>query len=123
MIDAAVRSVLAVEGPATFVTTGPQGPHLVATWQSYLDVLDDHTLVFPAGGYRQTEANLEAGSPVQMMLGARGPEIAGGALGFRLRGTAELQSGNAVHERVRARFPWCRAAVVFRVTAVEKVLG
>ena len=27
------------------------------------------------------------------------------------------------HERVKRRFPWARAAVVFRVGSVEQVLG
>lgn len=113
---------MAAEGSATFLTTGPGGPHLVATWQSYLDVVDDSTITFPAGGYRVTEENLKAGSPVQMVIGSRGAAAGSGA-GFRLSGTASLESGNKAHERVRAKYPWCRAAVVFRVTKVEQILG
>jgi hypothetical protein len=122
MIDAAVRTALAAEGPAAFLTTGPGGPHLVATWQSYLDVLDDSTLAFPAGGYRVTEANLDGGSVLTMVIGSRGG-AAGSGTGFRLTGAARLESGTPVHDRVRARFPWCRAAVVFHVTGVERILG
>ncbi|GEJ57535.1 pyridoxamine 5'-phosphate oxidase family protein [Anaeromyxobacter diazotrophicus] len=119
MIDEAVRAVLAQEGSAAFVTQGPGGPHLVATWQSYLRVLDDATLAFPAGGYRKTEENLRAGSPVQMILGAKEPR----ASGYRLSGRAELQADTPIHAELKQRFPWCRAAVVLHVTQVEKVLG
>ncbi len=119
MITDAIRTVLKQEGPAAFVTEGADGPHLVATWQSYLRVLDDATLAFPAGGYRRTEQNLRAGSDVQMIVGAKQPS----GVGFRLRGRAELESGGPVHARLRQEFPWCRAAVVLHVTAVEKVLG
>ena len=119
MITDAIRAVLKQEGPAAFVTTGPGGPHLVATWQSYLRVLDDATLAFPAGGYRRTEENLRAGSEVQMIVGAKQPT----GTGFRLTGRAELETAGPVHARLRQEFPWCRAAVVLRVTGVEKVLG
>ncbi len=54
----AVRGVLAHEGSAAFVTQGEGGPHLVATWHSYIHVLDGQTLAFPAGGFRQTEENV-----------------------------------------------------------------
>jgi hypothetical protein len=122
MIDEAVRSVLTEEGPASFVTTGPAGAHLVATWQSYLEIVDDATFAFPAAGYLVTEDNLKAGSACQMIIGRqRGP--AGPSLGFRLTGSAAVQEGTPIHQQVKAKFPWCRAAVVFTVTAVERILG
>lgn len=120
MLNDTVKSVLASEGPATFVTTGSEGPHLAATWQSYIEVIDEETLLFPAGGYRQTEANVNAGSALQLILGGH---VNGKGLGFRLTGTAEFQSGTPLYERVHGRFPWSRAAVVLHVTRVEKVLG
>lgn len=120
MITESVRAVLAQEGSATFVTAGPEGPHLVATWQSYLTILDDQTIAFPAGGYRQTEANLKANPSLQMIIGSRLPS---GALGFRLSGKAEIQTGTPVHAQLKERFPWCRGAVILRLEAVEKVLG
>jgi hypothetical protein len=122
MLDANVRAVLGAEGSATFVTKGADGPHLVATWQSYLDVVDDETLVFPAGGYRMTEANLARDPSIQMIIAdKRSP--AGPAIGFRLTGTAELQSTNAQHERLKAKYPWCRGVVVMHVKHVERILG
>jgi hypothetical protein len=114
--------VLGTEGSATFVTNGPEGPHLVATWQSYLDVVDDETLAFPAGGYRVTEANLERDPSVQMVIADKRSPV-GPAIGFRLMGTAELQSGQALHERLKTKHPWCRGVVVMRVTSVERILG
>ncbi|HEY3366321.1 MAG TPA: pyridoxamine 5'-phosphate oxidase family protein [Symbiobacteriaceae bacterium] len=123
MINAAVRSVLATEGPATFMTVGEGGPHLVATWQSYLDLLDDTTIAFPAGGFFVTEANLKAGSTMQMVVGAKTGTLSGKPQGYRISGTAEVQTGTEIHQRVKAKFPWCRAAVVMRVTGVEKIHG
>ncbi|ACL64973.1 pyridoxamine 5'-phosphate oxidase-related FMN-binding [Anaeromyxobacter dehalogenans 2CP-1] len=119
MIPDRLKAALKGEGSAAFVTQGPDGPHLVATWNSYLDVLDADTLVFPAGGYRKTEENLRSGSPVQMIVGGHDPA----GIGFRLTGRAALEVDTPNHQRVKQRFPWARAAVVFRVGSVEQVLG
>lgn len=119
MIPDRLRAALKQEGSAAFVTQGPAGPHLVATWNSYIEVVDASTLVFPAGGYRKTEENLRSGSPVQMIVGGHLPE----GVGFRLRGSAALEVGTPHHARLKQRFPWSRAAVVLRVSEVEQVLG
>ncbi len=119
MLPEELREALTQEGSAAFVTEGAQGVHLVATWNSYLRVLDDRTLAFPAGGYRRTEENVRGGSAVQMIVGAKQPK----GIGFRLRGRAEFQAGTPVHAQLQRDFPWCRAAVLLHVDAVEKVLG
>jgi hypothetical protein len=119
MIPERLKAALAEEGSAAFVTQGPAGPHLVATWNSYIELLDSRTLVFPAGGYRTTEENLRGGSAVQMIIGGHVPD----GVGFRLTGRAELEVGTPHHARVRQRFPWSRAAVVLHVSGVEQVLG
>jgi len=33
------------------------------------------------------------------------------------------KAGTPVHDQLEKRFPWCRAAVVVRISRVEKVLG
>jgi hypothetical protein len=119
MIPDRLKAAIGGEGSAAFVTQGPDGPHLVATWNSYLELIGDDTLVFPAGGYRKTEENLRRGSPVQMIVGGHVPQ----GIGFRLIGRAALETGTPNHERVKRRFPWARAAVVLRVDSVEQVLG
>ncbi|WP_257308405.1 pyridoxamine 5'-phosphate oxidase family protein [Geothrix fuzhouensis] len=122
ILDATIRAVLGAEGSATFLTNGADGPHLVATWQSYLEVVDDETLAFPAGGYRVTEANLARDPSVQMIIAdKRSP--AGPAIGFRLTGAAEVQSGNALHERLKVKYSWCRGVVVMHVKHLERILG
>ena len=54
MIPDRLKAAIKGEGSAAFVTQGPDGPHLVATWNSYLELVGDDTLEFPAGGYRKT---------------------------------------------------------------------
>lgn len=123
LITDRVKAVLAHEGSATFVTTGEQGPHLAATWQSYIQIVDASTIAFPAGGMRQTEANVQAGSSAEMLIGSHLPEENGKGVGFRLVGSLEFQSGTPLHEQLKQRFPWCRAAVVMHIVRVDKVLG
>lgn len=120
MIDDTLRSVLAQEGAATFMTEGPGGPHLVATWQSLLMEMDGATLAWPAGGYFQTEVNLREGSPLRMVVAGR---VGGTSLGFRLVGRAEVQKDTDLHRQVKARHPWCRAAVVLHLESVVRILG
>ncbi|ABC83297.1 FMN-binding pyridoxamine 5'-phosphate oxidase-related protein [Anaeromyxobacter dehalogenans 2CP-C] len=119
MITDRLKAALREEGSAAFLTEGPRGPHLVATWNSYIHVVDDATLVFPAGGYRETETNVRSGSRVQMIIGGHVPE----GVGFRLTGRAELEVDTPHHALIRQRFPWARAAVVLHVSEVEQVLG
>lgn len=121
MIDEAVKAVLSRESSAALVTSGAEGPHIVATWNSYIEVLADDALAFPAGGMRRTQANVEAGSPVQMVIGSK--DASGKGMGFRLTGRAEFQADTPVHEKLKERFPWCRAAVVLKLEKVEKIHG
>lgn len=123
MINEQIKAILAQEGMAPFVTHGSEGPHLVATWQSFIELLDDRRLAFPAGGYKKTEANLAAGSRVQLLVAAQaGPELPKSA-GYRLTGTAQLETAGEAFDLIKGRFPWCRAAVVMTVEQVEKIHG
>jgi len=119
MIHDRLRAALQQEGSAAFVTQGPRGAHLVATWNSYIHVADATTLVFPAGGYHETETNVRNGSPVQMIVGGHVPE----GIGYRLTGRADFEVDSPHHAMVKQRFPWARAAVVLHVGEVEQVLG
>lgn len=121
MIDNAIKAVLSRESSAALATAGPDGPHLVATWNSYIELISESAIAFPAGGMRQTQANVEAGSPMQMIIGSK--DETGKGTGFRLTGRAEFQTGTPLHERMKLRFPWCRTAVVLHIDRVEKVLG
>ncbi len=118
-----VLEILRHEAPVAIVTAGEAGPHLVGTWQSYIEV-DADALVIPAGGYRLTQANVEAGSPVQLLVGSRDVPGQGGypGGGFRLTGTGSFVDAGPVFERTKARFPWSHAALVVRVAAAQRLI-
>ncbi|MCC6202306.1 MAG: pyridoxamine 5'-phosphate oxidase family protein [Gammaproteobacteria bacterium] len=122
-MDPLIHAIAKHEGTATIVTLGPDGPHVVATWNSYLDPCDDETLLIPVGNYQQTERNINSGSDLTMLIGSR--EVAGKrgpGTGVRLRGRAEFEYQGARFERVKSRFPWARACLTFRVGSCEQLL-
>ncbi len=123
MFNEKILAILEDEGPAAFITEGEEGPHLVSTWNSYLFVVDGHTLAFPAGTYRKTESNLRANGRMQMLIGSRkvmGRKSPG--TGFRLTGRGHLEAEGPVYDKIKARFPWARAAVIFEVAKAEQLL-
>ena len=125
MITDTIKQILANEAPIGIVTVSSSGEaHLVGTWNSYVELIDDRTLAYPAGRMRATESNVEAGSRIQMLVGSRAVNGMSGkpGAGFRLAGTARFQTAGEVFDRVKQRFGWCRAAVVTTVDEIEQQL-
>jgi|YNPNPStandDraft_1061719.scaffolds.fasta_scaffold53587_2 hypothetical protein len=124
MLTEQVKRVMRHNEPVTIGTAWEGGPHLVAAWMNYIEIIDDRTLAIPAGGYEHTEENLKAGSPIQLMMatlqeeGAHGP-----GLGFRLTGSGRVDTAGPIYERVFKRFPWARGALVVTVEKVEQIAG
>lgn len=122
MLPQEVHEVLKHDGAAAIVTVGKTGPHLVGTWQSYI-VLDGDTLVIPAGGYRETQANVEAGSRVSILVGREQNETGrhSGA-GYRIDGSGSFTAEGPLYDRVKERFPWARAAFLVRAESCVKLI-
>lgn len=118
LTNAAVREVIAKCEWVAVATVGPDGPHLAATWGDYIRALgvgDDQILV-PAGGLRQTEANLKANPRVEVLLASRAVQRAQGqGQGCVLAGTAELRETGAEADLAKAKFPWARGVLVVKV--------
>ena len=47
--------VLKKDGVVAIATLGPEGPHLVNTWNSYIRLSEDGRLLIPAGYFHRTE--------------------------------------------------------------------
>lgn len=121
-----IKDVIARSEFVTVVSAGVDGPHVTATWGSYvteLDAGDGETLLIPAGGYRQTEKNLRTDARVTLMAASK--QVAGKngmGTGYRLSGTAQLETEGAWFDLVKAKFAWARAALVVKVIKVEQLL-
>lgn len=122
MLNEKILEILKHEAPAPFVTDGRDGIHMVSTWDSYIEVEDDNFLV-PVGGLYKTQENIQNGSEVQMIIGSK--EIMGlthmGA-GFLLKGTAVFEFDGKRFEKIKSRFEWARAVMVFHITQAYELI-
>ena len=84
--------VLQHEGVVAIATRGRDGrPHLVNTWNRYVQITNDGHLLVPAGGMHTTEANLSANHIVLLTAGSREVEGKRGlGAGFLLTGPLTL---------------------------------
>jgi len=119
-----LEEVLTKEGVATIVTQGLQGPHVVATWNSYIGQDPEGALLIPAGGMKKTEANVHSGSKLTMLIGSKeiAEKMENSGAGFRLTGNAGFQSEGELFERTKERFPWARSVLVFQPEKVERLI-
>lgn len=122
MIPETLLEVLKHEGVAAIATQGPDGPHLVNTWNSYLQVLDDGSIVVPAGYMHVTEKNIAKDPRVLMTVGSRQVRGKNGpGTGFLIKGPASFETKGPAFDAV-AKFKWARAALVIRPASVEQTL-
>ena len=103
--EAKFLEVIQRDGVASLATCGPDGVHLVATWNRFL-MVQDEMLLIPAGGYRKTQSNAEKGSLVQLLVGS--PEVEGKNREAWLRLSFNWTSGVS---RDRRLFPSDQGAV------------
>ncbi len=117
-IEGDVRLVIERSEWVAIATTGPDGPHLSATWGDYVRKLgvEDDEIVIPAGRLKKTEANIASDPRVELLFASREVQRAGGSgQGCLLRGHAEFRTSGTIVDRVKSHFPWARGALVVRV--------
>ncbi len=117
-LEGTIREVIEKAEWVSIATAGPDGPHLAATWGDYVRALgvDNDTILIPAGGLRKTEENLKTDPRIQLLFASRQVQGSQGAgQGCRISGKGELLATGPAADRVKARFPWARAALVVTV--------
>jgi len=115
--------ILQHEGAASIVTNSDAVPHLTATWNSYIELDKIGKLLIPAGGYHQTESNINSGSKLIMLIASK--EVAGKqgmGTGLRLTGSAVFVTEGNVFNKTKNRFNWARAVLVFTVEKIEQLI-
>jgi predicted pyridoxine 5'-phosphate oxidase superfamily flavin-nucleotide-binding protein len=123
MIPEKMMQVLKHEGVVAIATQGEDGPHLVNTWNSYIEINAEGDLLVPAGFMHATEANLAKNPKVLMTLGAR--EVQGNhgpGTGFLVEGTASFESSGAGFDAIKARFGWARAVLKIKPSSITQTL-
>lgn len=123
LIPEKMRDVLKHEGVVAIATQGAGGPHMINTWNTYIQVTKDERLLIPAGYMKLTEANLAINSNVLLTLGSRNvPGTHGPGTGFLIKGTAAVLAAGSEFETIKAVFPWARAALVVTITSATQTL-
>jgi hypothetical protein len=124
-IEGICKEVMGKTEWIAIATTGPDGPHVVATWGDYVRALglEDDTLLIPAGLMRKTEANLQRDPRVELLCGTRQVQgTRGPGKGCGIVGKAEFQTAGPHFDAVKAKFPWARAAIVVSVDEAKPQL-
>lgn len=123
MFPEKLLEVLKHPGIVAIATQGDDGPHLVNSWNHYLQLPDDRHLVIPAGFMHKTEANIAKSNRVLITIGSHEVQgKIGPGTGFLITGTAAFATAGPDFEAVKARFPWARGAVVVTVDSVEQTI-
>lgn len=123
MIPEKLREVLGHEGVVAIATLGQDGPHLVNTWNSYIQITEASRLLIPMGYMRRTEANIALNNQVLITMGSR--EVAGNigpGTGFLIKGVASIETSGPDFDMVKAKFPWARAVMTVTASSIDQTL-
>lgn len=123
MFPEKLLEVLKHPGVVAIATQGQDGPHLVNTWNSYLQIPDENRLLIPAGYMHETEANIARNNRVLLTIGSH--EVAGKlgpGTGFLIKGKAAFVSSGPDFDRIKVKYAWARAALAVTVESVTQTL-
>ena len=115
--------MLKKDGVVAIATLGPDGPHMVNTWNSYVRVSEDGRLLIPAGYFNKTEANIAFNNHVLVTLGSSKVQgFNGPGTGFLIQGTAAFLKEGPEYDDLKSRFGWARAVLSITVDSATQTL-
>ena len=115
--------VLKRDGVVAIATLGPDGPHMVNTWNTYIRVSEDGRLLIPAGYYHKTEANIATNDQVLVTLGSIKVQGHNGpGTGFLIKGTASFLTSGQEFDAMKSRFGWARAVLAMKIDSATQTL-
>ena len=119
----ALLEVLKKDGIVAIATLGPDGPHMVNTWNSYVRVWEDGRLLIPAGYFHKTEANVAANNQVLVTLGSSKVQgLHGPGTGFLIKGTAAFLKEGPEYDATKSTFGWARAVLSITVDSATQTI-
>jgi predicted pyridoxine 5'-phosphate oxidase superfamily flavin-nucleotide-binding protein len=123
IIPETLLEVLKKDGVVAIATLGPDGPHMVNTWNSYVRVSEDGRLLIPAGYFQKTEANIAVNNQVLVTLGSSKVQgLSGPGTGFLIQGTASFLKDGPEYDAMKSRFGWARAALSIKVDSATQTI-
>lgn len=123
MIPEKLLEVLKHDGVVAIATLGPDGPHMVNTWNSYIKITSDGRLLIPAGYMHLTETNIAFNNNVLITLGSsKVPGKIGPGTGFLIKGTAAFATSGPDFDVIKAKYAWARAALAVTIASATQTL-
>lgn len=121
MIPETLQKIMAKDGVVAIATLGPDGPHLVNTWNSYLKWAPDGRLFIPAGYMHKTEANVRHNPNVLITLGSSKVKgLHGLGAGFLIKGKAQFISAGPDFDFMKEKFSWLRATLAVTIESATQ---
>ena len=118
-----LSEVLKKDGVVAIATLGPDGPHMVNTWNTYIRVSEDGRLLIPAGYYHKTQANIAFNNNVLVTLGSiKVQGFNGPGTGFLIKGTASFLTTGPEFDTMKSRFAWARAVLSITIDSATQTL-
>jgi hypothetical protein len=115
--------VLKKEGVVSIVSWGIDEPHVVNTWNSYINVTSDERILIPAAGMRKTQKNVEQNNKVKITLGSK--EVMGyqyPGTGFVIEGTAKYLESGSDFDMMKEKFSFLSRVLEVTVTSAKQTL-
>jgi len=123
MIPEKMLQILSSENVVAIVTQGAEGAHVVNTWNSYITISKDESMLAPVGHMMKTESNLKANNKVLVTMGSRDVQgMHAMGTGFLISGTAGLVYEGSQFDEVKQKFPWARAALQIKPESITQTL-
>ena len=122
MLTKEFHDVISHEGIVSIVSWATAEPHVVNTWNSYLIIPDDKTILIPAAGMRKTQANTEVNSRVKLTVGSKEAQGKKMGRGFLIEGNAEFLQSGPLYDQMKAKCPFTSRVLVVTVSSIEKTL-
>lgn len=111
------------EGVVSIVSWGKNEPHIVNTWNSYLNITKDERILIPAAGMTSIEKDIKENNRVKITLGNKNVQgLIGEGAGFRLEATAKFISSGEEFEMMKEKFPFLTRVLELTLTEVKQTL-
>lgn len=116
--------VLEHEGAVSITSWSDNQAHVTCTWNSYLVIKGDDTILIPAAGMRSTEEDVEKNDEIILTLAAREVEGFNGyqGTGFRINGQASFVSEGEDYDKMKELYPFLNRVLVVKVKEAKQLL-
>ena len=121
MIPEKMQEIMKMDGVVAIATLGPDGPHMVNTWNTYLRISPDGRLFIPAGYMHKTETNISHNPNVLITLGSSKVQgLHGAGAGFLIKVTASFITFGPDFDFMKEKFAWLRATLAVTIESATQ---